>query len=155
VTSHGSKPAAKHAAKAGASRKKVLFVCMGNCVRSQMAEAIAKHVAEDIIIAESAGVNPLGFIDKTVCTVLTELRISFDGQFSKGLHSHTLGKPDLVINMSGVPGQKLFAEHDFEDWAIRDPFGEDAPSHREVFGDILRRIEDLAARLRSPELPLE
>jgi arsenate reductase (thioredoxin) len=153
VTSHIHKPAPKSSAARG--RKKVLFVCMGNCVRSQMAEAIARHIASDIIIAESAGVNPLGFIDKTVCTVLTESKISFEGQSSKGLHSHKLGKPDLVINMSGVSGQKLFAELEFEDWAIRDPFGEDVPAHREVFRDILGRIEDLAARLRSPDLPLE
>ena len=138
-----------------AAQKKVLFVCMGNCVRSQMAEAIARHVASDIIIAESAGLNPLGFIDKTVCAVLTQRKISYEGQYSKGLHSHKLGKPDLVINMSGVSGQKYFAQHEFEDWAIRDPFGEDVSSHEEVFSDILRRIEDLACRLRSPELPGE
>jgi arsenate reductase (thioredoxin) len=161
VTSHSHKSSQKSANKrdtaqsATGAQKKVLFVCMGNCVRSQMAEAIARHVASDVIIAESAGVNPLGFIDKTVCALLTELEISYEGQYSKGLHSHKLGKPDLVINMSGVSGQKLFAEHDFEDWPIRDPFGEDIPAHREVFGDIRRRIEDLAARLRSPELPLE
>lgn len=149
------KPAHKRDAANGAAQKKVLFVCMGNCVRSQMAEAIARHIAADIIVAESAGVSPLGFIDKTVCALLTERKISFEGQYSKGLHSHKLGKPDLVINMSGVSGHKLFGEHEFEDWAIRDPFGEDLASHHEVFTDILRRIEDLAARLRSPELPLE
>ncbi len=154
MTSNSHKPAHKSDANAapGASQKKVLFVCMGNCVRSQMAEAIARHVAGDIIIAESAGLNPLGFIDKTVCAVLTQRKISYEGQYSKGLHSHKLGKPDLVINMSGVSGQKYFAGHEFEDWSIRDPFGEDVPSHEEVFTDILRRIEDLAWRLRSPEL---
>jgi protein-tyrosine-phosphatase len=135
--------------------KKVLFVCMGNCVRSQMAEAIARHVAADIIVAESAGVSPLGFVDKTSCAVLTERKISFEGQYSKGLHSHKLGKPHLVVNMSGVPSRQLFHGHEVEDWAIRDPFGEDMSAHREVCDDIQRRIEDLAARLRSPELDSE
>jgi arsenate reductase (thioredoxin) len=147
------KPAQQAEPKPG--QKKVLFVCMGNCVRSQMAEAVAKHIAADIILAESAGVNPLGFIDKTSCAVLTERSISYEGQYSKGLHSHTLGKPHLVINMSGVPGNKLFHGHEFEDWTIRDPFGEDVSAHRAVCDDIQRRIEDLAARLRSPELPSE
>ena len=62
---------------------KVLFVCMGNCVRSQMAEALARHDASDIIAAESAGVHPLGFIDNTTQRVLRERGISSEGQFSK------------------------------------------------------------------------
>src|SRR3984885_10173035 len=75
---------------------KVLFVCVGNCVRSQMAEAIARHDCADIISAESAGVSPLGFIDTTTQAVLREHGVSFAGQFSKGLHSHKLRKPDVV-----------------------------------------------------------
>jgi protein-tyrosine-phosphatase len=152
---------AKHPAQAGqgqgigAGQKKVLFVCMGNCVRSQMAEAIARHVAADVIVAESAGVSPLGFIDKTACAILSERQISYEGQYSKGLHSHKLGKPDLIINMSGVPGQTLFHGHEFEDWIVRDPFGESLPAHRDTADDIQRRIEDLACRLRSPQLPSE
>src|SRR6202046_506174 len=73
---------------------KVIFVCVGNCVRSQMAESIARHSYADIILAESAGVSPLGFIDATTQAVLRERGISFAGQFSKGLHSHKLRKPD-------------------------------------------------------------
>ena len=91
---------------------KVLFVCVGNCVRSQMAEAIARHDAADIIAAESAGVSPLGFIDNTTQRVLRERGISFEGQFSKGLRTHTLKKPDLIVNMSGIPGASLFAAQD-------------------------------------------
>jgi protein-tyrosine-phosphatase len=155
VTPHDSKQTAHSESASKPEPKKVLFVCMGNCVRSQMAEAIAKHIAKDVIVAESAGVSPLGFIDKTVCEVLAERSISYQGQYSKGLHSHKLGKPHLVVNMSGIPGRSLFHEHDFEDWAIRDPFGEDVSAHREVFEDIQRRIEDLAARLRSPDLESE
>ncbi len=128
--------------------KKVLFVCMGNCVRSQMAEAIAKHVAGDVIMAESAGLNPLGFIDKTAIAVLAERSISVDGQYSKGLKSQRFERPDLVVNMSGVPGAQVFGDHKFEDWPIRDPFGEDIPAHRDVCDDLQRRIAELAERLR-------
>jgi arsenate reductase (thioredoxin) len=127
---------------------KVLFVCMGNCVRSQMAEAIARHSASDIIEAESAGVSPLGFIDNTTQRVLRERGISFEGQVSKGLRTHTLKKPDLIVNMSGVPGASLFAGKKFEDWRVQDPFGEDIEIHRLVCDDVEARINDLAARLR-------
>jgi arsenate reductase len=127
---------------------KVLFVCMGNCVRSQMAEAIARHDASDIIVAESAGVSPLGFIDNTAQIVLRELGISFDGQFSKGLHHHTLKKPDVIVNMSGLPGTSLFVSHPFEDWKVADPFGEAVETHRRICDDIRGRVKELAERLR-------
>jgi arsenate reductase len=128
---------------------KVLFVCVGNCVRSQMAEAIARHSCADIILAESAGVSPLGFIDATTQAVLRERGISFAGQFSKGLHNHKLRKPDVVINMSGIHGKALFPEHDVEEWAVKDPFGEDIEVHRGICDDIEARINVLAARLRA------
>jgi arsenate reductase (thioredoxin) len=128
---------------------KVLFVCVGNCVRSQMAEAIARHSCADIILPESAGVSPLGFIDTTTQAVLREHGIPFDGQFSKGLHSHKLRKPDVVINMSGIHGKALFPEHDVEEWPVQDPFGEDIERHRKTFDDIEARVTLLAARLRT------
>ena len=129
--------------------KKVLFVCMGNCVRSQMAEAIARHDASDIISAESAGVHPLGFIDNTTQRVLRERGISSEGQFSKSTRDHSLKKPDLIVNMSGVPGATLFAGLPFEDWKIDDPFGEAIETHRRICDDIERNIKELAARLRA------
>jgi arsenate reductase (thioredoxin) len=128
---------------------KVLFVCVGNCVRSQMAEAIARHYSADIISPESAGVSPLGFIDATTQAVLRERGISFDGQFSKGLHSHKLRKPDVVVNMSGIHGKALFPEHYVEDWTVKDPFGEDIELHRAICDDITARVNVLATRLRT------
>lgn len=128
----------------------VLFVCMGNCVRSQMAEAIARHIASDVIAAESAGVRPLGFIDPTAKKVLDSRGISVDGQFSKGLHSHKLSKPDLIVNMSGLPGKSLFHhEQLFEDWSIADPFGDDVETHARVCDDIDSRIREMAERFRA------
>jgi arsenate reductase (thioredoxin) len=127
----------------------VLFVCMGNCVRSQMAEAIARHCASDVIAAESAGIRPLGFIDPTAKSVLEQRGISMDGQFSKGLHSHALNHPDLIVNMSGMPGERLFHGRAFEDWPIPDPFGESPDTHCRICDEIERRIKDLVARLRA------
>lgn len=127
----------------------VLFVCVGNCVRSQMAEAIARHCASDVIAAESAGVRPLGFIDPTAMAVCQERGISMDGQFSKGLHSHALKQANLIINMSGMAGEKLFHGHSYEDWPIADPFGESEQTHGRICDEIQKRIEELATRLRS------
>ena len=132
---------------------RVLFVCVGNCVRSQMAEAIARHSHGDIIAPESAGVTPLGFIDRTAKAVLHEKGISVHGQFSKGLQSEELKVPHLIVNMSGIPGgslfSSLFAGKKFEDWEVDDPFGEDIELHRRIRDDIEERVTLLAAQLRT------
>jgi arsenate reductase (thioredoxin) len=134
-------------------RVTVLFVCVGNCVRSQMAEAIARHCASDVMTVESAGLRPLGFIDPTSMAVMQERGISMEGQYSKGLHSHRLATPILTINMSGVPGESFIKHRAFEDWPIADPFGEDMDTHRRICDDIEARIKILAERLRSQRGP--
>ena len=128
------------------AKVKILFVCMGNCVRSQMAEALARHHFGEIIVAESAGLHPLGFIDPTARAAVEERGVTMEGQFSKGLHNHMLEAPDLIVNMSGVPGAKVFHGHTFEDWAVADPFGEDLDTHRRICDDIEARIKELATR---------
>jgi arsenate reductase (thioredoxin) len=131
-----------------AKLRTVLFVCVGNCVRSQMAEGLARRHAADVIHAESAGLHPLGFIDKIAIAVLAERGVSVEGQRSKGLRDHELSKPHLIINMSGTPGSSLFHGRKFEDWPIEDPFGESMELHRRICDDIETRVKDLAARLR-------
>jgi len=128
----------------------VLFVCVGNSCRSPIAEALARHTASDVITASSAGISPLGRIQESTRRVLLERGIRADGQFSKSLHDDTLFEPaDLIINMSGIPGQSLFAGRNFEDWDVEDPYGEDMETYRRICDDIEARVADLAVRLRS------
>jgi|SRR5690348_11219702 len=130
---------------------KILFVCMGNCVRSQIAEALARHYFSDLFYVESAGLRPLGFIDPTARAAVEERGISMEGQFSKGLHSHSVQQPDLIVNMSGMPGSHIFHGRAFEDWPIADPFGEDIATHRRICDDIESRIKTLAERYRAEQ----
>jgi protein-tyrosine-phosphatase len=130
---------------------KILFVCMGNCVRSQIAEALARHHFPDIMVVESAGLRPLGFIDPTARAAVEERGVSMEGQFSKGLRDHGLEQPDLIVNMSGLPGPKAFEGHQCEDWPIADPFGEDLETHRRICDDIEARLKKLAARYREED----
>jgi len=112
-----------------------------------MAEALAKHHFAEIFDAESAGLRPLGFIDPTARLAVEERGVSMEGQFSKGLRDHCLGQPDLIVNMSGLPGPGVFHGHKVEDWKIADPFGENIDTHRLICDDIEARIKELAARL--------
>jgi arsenate reductase (thioredoxin) len=129
-------------------RWKVLFLCVGNSCRSQMAEAIARQVAFDVIDASSAGVSPLGRIADPTHLVLLEKGIPIQNQYSKGLNDPKLHPPDLFINMTGMPGTSLFTTEPYEDWDVDDPYGEDVETYRRICEDIAARVLHLAARLR-------
>ncbi len=130
------------------AKTKILFVCVGNSCRSQMAEALARHSAADVILAESAGVSPLGSIAEETRRVLSEKGIGVDGQSSKGLDSVSEFRPDIIVNMSGIPGKALFPTGEVLDWNVQDPFYADMETHRSICDDIEARVTALANRLR-------
>jgi arsenate reductase (thioredoxin) len=138
-------------------RTKVLFLCYGNACRSQMAEAIARHSAADVIEASSAGLVPFGEIPRTTVEVLRERGVSADGQSSKGFGAEDVSLADLVINMTGRPGAAIFKDRlpRIEDWDVGDPYGSDLAVYRAICDEVEARVEDLARRLRekvdSPE----
>ena len=128
---------------------RVLFVCIGNSCRSPMAEALARHLASDVIEAASAGVSPLGRVQDATRAVLLERGVAVEGLWSKGLGAAPALGADLVVNMTGMPGGALFPGGRVEDWAVEDPYGEDMITYREIRDDIEERIQRLAARLRA------
>jgi len=134
-----------------ATRVKVLFLCIGNSCRSQMAEAIARHRADDIIKPSSAGLVPFGEIAPPTLKVLDEAGISASGQYSKPLRPEDLSSADLIINMSGRPSASVLrdAVPPAEDWDVGDPFGFDLAIYREIRDEIEARVADLAQRLRA------
>ena len=132
------------------SRTKVLFLCIGNACRSQMAEAIARHSASDVIEPSSAGLVPFGEIPNTTLAVLGEQGISTEGQSSKPLRPEDVSVADIVINMTGRSGAAIFTENtpQIEDWDVGDPYGLDLAVYREIRDQIQVRVDDLARRLR-------
>jgi arsenate reductase len=133
-----------------APRAKVLFLCIGNACRSQMAEAIARHGASDVIEPSSAGLVPFGEIPMITLAVLSERGISAEGQSSKPLRPEDMSAADIVINMTGRSGATIFRENvpQFEDWDVGDPYGSDLAVYREICDQIELRVDDLARRLR-------
>jgi arsenate reductase (thioredoxin) len=132
------------------ARTKVLFLCIGNACRSQMAEAIARRSASDVIEPSSAGLVPFGEIPSTTIAVLRERGISADGQTSKPLRAEDISSADIVINMTGRSGATIFKEPStpVEDWDVGDPYGSNLTVYREIRDQIEKRVEDLARRLR-------
>ena len=136
------------------SPTKVLFLCIGNACRSQMAEAIARHSASDVIEASSAGILPFGAVPSSTLAVLGEVGISGDGLRSKPLRMEEMSAVDLVINMTGRSGSGLFSEPTppIEDWRVSDPYGLSLTIYRSIRDQIAALVEDLAQRLRKANL---
>jgi arsenate reductase len=133
-----------------ATHTKVLFLCIGNACRSQMAEAISRHIAADVIEPSSAGLAAFGEIAPLALTVLGEHGISAEGQRSKSLRREDMAAVDLLINMTGRSGASIFTEPTapVEDWDVSDPYGFNLAIYRAIRDQIEVLVEDLARRLR-------
>jgi arsenate reductase (thioredoxin) len=119
--------------------KKVLFVCIGNSCRSQMAEAIARYHAPKLVEVESAGIAPLGRVAPEALAVLQEEGIRAEGHYSKSINEVLqFFEPQIVVNMSGHKLTGWFATSEILDWKVEDPYG----SELDVYRRICRNIED-------------
>jgi protein-tyrosine-phosphatase len=122
---------------------------MGNACRSPMAESIARHDAADLIEPLSAGLSPLGFLPAPTRQTLVNNGNSADALISTPITPDVWDAADVVINMSGVPKERAFPDHQkVEDWDVQDPYGGDPALYQTVYEDIRRRIALLAERLR-------
>lgn len=132
-------------------RKRVLFVCIGNSCRSQMAEGFARAYGADILVAASAGLSPAAIVQPLTKQVLAERNVRIDEQFPKGMEILTRERFDVIVNMSGqklplAPGARV------RDWPVRDPIGENEPVYKAVAEQIEGLVMRLILELRSSTL---
>lgn len=114
-----------------------------------MAEALARHMASDVMEPVSAGISPLGRISEPVRRVLLERGVKADGLFSKGLLDADPNSADLIVNMTGMRLGGMLAGLPLVDWDIDDPYGENPAVYRRVCDDIEERVRELAESLRA------
>jgi arsenate reductase len=136
-------------------RYRVAFICVKNSCRSQMAEAFARHLASDVIEPVSGGTEPAERVDPGAVEAMREIGIDMSEAHPKQLSRETLESLDLVVHMGcGAPGMCLVVPGvPSEDWGIEDPVGKSPEKYREVVRVIEKKIQDLAARLRSGKTP--
>ncbi|HKW88453.1 MAG TPA: hypothetical protein VJN21_06825 [Candidatus Acidoferrales bacterium] len=133
---------------------KVLFICIGNSCRSQIAEAMARHLFPDVIDAESAGIAPLGTVARETLAVLQERGIRAEGLYSKGINDVVeFFEPDCIVNISGHRIDGYFPLTKTVEWEVRDPYGSDPELYREITGQIEQLLSRLVAELRRSENP--
>jgi len=127
---------------------RVLFVCFGNACRSQMADAIARQEASDVMTVDSAGLIPLGYVPELTTSTLEKNGYSAEGLESKGISGEVWKAADLVVNMSGEPRERAFKEFaKVQDWDVEDPFGEDPQVYQRIFEVIWGRVLELAMQI--------
>ena len=128
-------------------KKRVLFVCIGNACRSQMAEGFARHYGSDALIPASAGLAPAARVAPDTIRAMREKNIDLSEHFPKPLRQLARVKFDAVINMSGAPlGDGLKAP--VEEWQVAAPIGMDYEKHCQVRDEIEQRVMKLLIDLR-------
>ena len=138
-------------------RVRVLFICIGNACRSPMAEAIARRDASDILEPSSAGLYPLGRLPELTTDTLVKNGYLVNGLSSKGITRDAVRSADILINLSGMSLDRLFAagssqlraHQQIENWEVPDPYGEDAATYQTILEELQQRIGKLAGRLRT------
>lgn len=129
--------------------KRVLFVCVENSNRSQMAEAFAHIYGGTHVDAQSAGSKPSGIINPKAIRFMGELDYDLSTHTSKSLDDIE-GEFDAVITMGCGDNCPWVPAKLREDWALSDPKNMDDEDYRAVRDDISRRVKQLLASLNLP-----
>jgi protein-tyrosine-phosphatase len=131
----------------------VLFVCVHNAGRSQMAAAYLQHLAGDRIEVLSAGSAPANEVNPAAIAAMLEEGIDMSAEQPKILTDDAVQASDVVITMGCGDTCKFYPGKRYEDWVLEDPAGQGIDSVRPIRDEIRRRVEELIAEL-APESPL-
>jgi arsenate reductase (thioredoxin) len=125
----------------------VLFVCVQNAGRSQMAAALLDSLAEGRVHVRSAGSAPADQINPNVVTAMAELGIDIGKEFPKPLTDEVVRAADVVITMGCGDACPIYPGKRYEDWELDDPEGEDLGTVRRIRDEIDRRVQQLVGEL--------
>jgi len=124
--------------------KTVLFVCVHNSGRSQIAEAFFNQLAKGKAHAFSAGTDPADAVNPTVVTIMREIGIEISNKRPKALTVGMLEAADRVVTMGcGIEGSCPATVVETEDWALEDPKGKTLEKVREIRDEIRTRVSKM------------
>jgi len=133
----------------GDDRPEVLFVCIHNAGRSQMAAALLAHHGGDRVVVRSAGTAPADTINPAVVEAMAELGIDLhaSGAHPKKLDDAAIRASDVVITMGCGDECTFYPGKRYLDWALADPAGQGVDAVRPIRDEIDRRVKELLAEL--------
>jgi arsenate reductase len=125
----------------------VLFLCVHNAGRSQMALGWFNHLAAGRAVAWSGGSEPGKEVNPAAVLAMGEVGIDITGEFPKPWTDEIVQAADVVVTMGCGDACPLFPGKRYEDWELEDPAGRDVDAVRPIRDDIERRVRDLLASL--------
>ena len=125
----------------------VLFVCVHNAGRSQMAAGYLRHLGEGRIEVLSAGSAPADSINPVAVAAMAEEGIDIASEQPKVLTTDAVKASDVVVTMGCGDACPFYPGKRYEDWVLDDPAGQDIAAVRPIRDEIRRRIEALIAEL--------
>ena len=135
-------------------RPSVMFVCVHNAGRSQMAAAYAHHLSGGEVEVRSAGSAPADSINPAVREALLEEGIDISAEKPKILTPQAVQASDVVITMGCGDACPFYPGKTYLDWALADPAGQGVDAVRPIRDDIKRRVTDLLTELGVPVQPV-
>jgi arsenate reductase (thioredoxin) len=129
----------------------VLFVCVHNAGRSQMAAALLDHHARGRVRVRSAGSTPASEVNPAVRAAMDEIGIDLSREVPKMLTTDAVHAADVVISMGCGDACPIFPGKRYLDWDLPDPAGKDLDTVRPIRDDIDRRVQDLLRQLVDEE----
>ena len=128
-------------------RPEVLFVCVHNAGRSQMAAGLVRLHSAGRIQVRSAGSDPAEVLNPAVVEAMDEVGVDMSNEFPKPLTDEVVRAADVVITMGCGDACPVYPGKRYEDWALDDPAGQDLETVRRIRDEIDRRVETLVAEL--------
>jgi protein-tyrosine-phosphatase len=125
----------------------VLFVCVHNAGRSQMAAGLMSHRSRGKIHVRSAGSDPAEEINPAVVEAMAELGIDLHGEFPKPLTDEVVRAADAVVTMGCGDACPIYPGKRYLDWELPDPAGQNLDAVRAIRDDIDARVQALLAEL--------
>ncbi len=125
----------------------VLFVCVHNAGRSQMAAALLDHHGRGRVVVRSAGSAPADSVNPAVIAATAEIGLDLSKEFPKPLTDEAVQAADAVVTMGCGDACPVYPGKRYLDWQVADPHGQPIEVVREIRDDIDRRVRALVAEL--------
>jgi len=128
----------------------VLFVCVHNAGRSQMAAGWLQHLAGDRVEVLSAGSAPAATINPVAVEAMAEVGVDITSAVPKVLTDEAVRESDVVVTMGCGDACPFYPGKRYEDWELDDPAGQGIDAVRPIRDEIRRRVEELIESLAAP-----
>jgi protein-tyrosine-phosphatase len=125
----------------------VLFVCVHNAGRSQMAAALLNQQAGGRVVVRSAGSEPASSLNPRVVEAMQEVGVDISQEFPKPLTDDSVRSADVVITMGCGDACPIYPGKRYEDWELEDPAGKDIETVRRIRDEIDARVRKLVGQL--------